>query len=153
MIDSVASSSVRSAVIEKAAQRRYEGRKRPAAGHEQRHRVDDEQKRADSDKHVERSEARRQVPRRHHADQPGNHGKKGCEIDHVLPGDLLVQAGDPARPIAQRQQIDRDRNGDVVDQRRHVAAGDDLEIAPAQELGHQEGRDAHHRRHQLAAER
>ena len=126
---------------------------RPLAGDRKRRDVDGEQNGANCHEHVERGEHRREIPGCHHADQAGDHAQEGREIDPVEPGQPFEQAfGDPGA-VAQCQQVNRDRDGGVIDQRWHITARDHLEIALAQELGHQEGRHAHHRRHQLASER
>ena len=89
----------------------------------------------------------------HEADQSSDDSHERREIDPVLCRESLIDACYDAGAIAHRQQIHRYRNGDVVDQRRDVATRNDVEITLPEKLGHEKGRHAHDRRHELAAER
>ena len=66
---------------------------------------------------------------------------------------FCISADHQTHAIAQRQEINRHRDGGVIDQRRHIAARDHFEIALPQELRHEERGYAHDRRHQLTAQR
>ena len=61
--------------------------------------------------------------------------------------------GEELDAVARRHQVDLHEDGEIIKHRRNDRGDHHLGVGNFQELGHQEGGGAHHRRHELAAGR